>query len=184
MTQRPLVWAVGIAFAIGFGALHLGTRLADSMQAGEPAPRAATASAVRLPESTGPTSPPAASTREVVLTADGAGHYIAHPEIDGVRARMLVDTGASVIALTSGDAVNLGIRLAPHEFKVAMQTANGTVRAARVRLKEVRLGAIAVRDVDAVVMPAGALSISLLGTSFLSRLRGYEVREGRMRLKG
>lgn len=182
MTQRPLIWAVGIAFAVGFGGLHFGTRLADSMTGEGSAPRAASVTPAPVQAQAGPAASP--SSREVVLTADRAGHFFVHPEIDGVRARMLVDTGASVIALTAADAVNLGIHPAPGAFRVAMQTANGVVHAAHVRLREVRLGAISVRDVNAVVMPRGALSVSLLGTSFLSRLRGYEVRDGRMRLKG
>ena len=58
------------------------------------------------------------------------------------------------------------------------------VRGAKTMLREVRLGDISVRDVEAVVLPAGALSVSLLGTSFLRRLRGYEVQGGRMVLRG
>jgi aspartyl protease family protein len=53
-----------------------------------------------------------------------------------------------------------------------------------VTLREVRLGDIVVRNVDAVVLPVGALSTSLLGTSFLGRLQGYEVQTGRMVLRG
>ena len=33
-------------------------------------------------------------------------------------------------------------------------------------------------------MPPGALSVSLLGNSFLGKLRGYEVQTGRMVLRG
>ena len=58
------------------------------------------------------------------------------------------------------------------------------VKGARVTLREVRLGDIVVRNVEAVVLPAGALSTSLLGTSFLGRLQGYEVQTGRMVLRG
>ena len=65
-----------------------------------------------------------------------------------------------------------------------LSTANGTVSGFRATLREIRLGDIVVRNVDAVVLPAGALSMSLLGNSFLSKLQGYEVQTGRMVLRG
>jgi aspartyl protease family protein len=63
-------------------------------------------------------------------------------------------------------------------------TANGAVTGFRTLLREIRLGGIIVRNVEAVVLPQGALSISLLGNSFLGKLQGYEVRTGRMELRG
>ena len=120
----------------------------------------------------------------VTVAADSRGHYMVHPTIDNYRVRMLVDTGASFIALTESDALGLGIRPASSDYKVTLRTANGVVRGARVNLREVRLGAIIVRNVEAMVLPAGALSVSLLGTSFLSKLKGYEVQTGRMILRG
>ena len=100
------------------------------------------------------------------------------------RVKMMVDTGASFIALTDADARALGVKPERSAYTYALSTANGVVRGAQVRLREVRLGEILVRDVEAVVLPAGALRMSLLGTSFLRRLSGYEVQGGRMVLRG
>ncbi len=128
-------------------------------------------------------------TLQLVLTllavaADYRGHYVVHPTIDNYRIKMMVDTGASIVALTADDARALGIRPERGARQMLLSTANGTVTATRTTLREVRLGDIVVRNVDAVVMPPGALSVSLLGNSFLGKLRGYEVQTGRMVLRG
>ncbi|MGE7471717.1 retropepsin-like aspartic protease family protein [Bosea sp. NPDC003192] len=127
---------------------------------------------------------PANAERILTVHADYRGHYLVHPAIDNYRVKMMVDTGASLVALTDADARALGIRPDRAAYSVGLGTANGVVRGARTMLREVRLGDISVRDVEAVVLPAGALSVSLLGTSFLRRLRGYEVQGGRMVLRG
>jgi aspartyl protease family protein len=64
-----------------------------------------------------------------------------------------------------------------------VNTANGTVKAAQVRLREVQIGRIAVRDVEAVVMPPGRLAGSLLGMSFLKRLASFNVSGGTLVLR-
>lgn len=97
---------------------------------------------------------------------------------------MLVDTGASLVALTDADARSLGLKLRPAEYRIRMSTANGVIAAAAVHLDELTLGEITVRRVDAVVMPAGALETSLLGMSFLKRLSAFEIAAGRLLLKG
>ena len=176
MSQRPIIWALGIAFAVGFGGLHYGTKLAG-LTSDEP-PGVAMVTAAGGPAAT-PAGPPT-----LTVAADSRGHYTVYPSIDNFRVRMLVDTGASFVALTERDAISLGIRPVPSDYKVTLKTANGIVRGARVNLREVRLGAILVRNVEAVVLPDRALSMSLLGTSFLAKLRGYEVQTGRMILRG
>jgi aspartyl protease family protein len=95
----------------------------------------------------------------------------------------MVDTGASVIALTVSDAARLGIRPAQRDFTVEVRTANGSVGAAPARLDKVEVGDLIVRDVAAVILPDGALSDNLLGLSFLSRLRRFEYSDGRLVLE-
>lgn len=183
MAQRPIIWALGVAFIVGYGAMSYGTRLAGYVE-DDDTPRVAAVATGARPASS---PPPAARSSEpptVTVAADSRGHYMVHPTIDNYRVRMLVDTGASFIALTESDALGLGIRPASSDYKFTLRTANGVVRGARVNLREVRLGAIIVRNVEAMVLPAGALSVSLLGTSFLSKLKGYEVQTGRMILRG
>ncbi len=124
-----------------------------------------------------------ANPRSVVVPRDGRGHFEVEARIAGRHLSFMVDTGASVIALTSGDAARLGIRPAPREFVAEVRTANGTVRAAPARLDQVEVGDLIVRDVAALVMPEGALSDNLLGLSFLSRLRHFEYTDGKLVLE-
>ncbi len=95
----------------------------------------------------------------------------------------MIDTGASVIALTASDAAQLGIHPAQREFIAEVRTANGTVHAAPTRLDMVEVGDLVVRDVPALVMPDETLSDNLLGLSFLSRLRRFEYSDGKLVLE-
>ncbi len=130
-----------------------------------------------------PMAASAATSRSVIVPRDGRGHFQVDARIEGRRLSFMVDTGASVIALTASDAARLGIRPAQREFVTEVKTANGTVRAAPVRLDEVEVGDLVVRDVAALVMPDEALSDNLLGLSFLSRLRRFEYSAGRLVLE-
>lgn len=67
------------------------------------------------------------------LFADRQGHFATDALIDGQRLRMLVDTGATTCALTFEDAERVGLRVRASEFRVPVQTANGTAYGARVR---------------------------------------------------
>lgn len=126
----------------------------------------------------------AGGVQVVAIDGDLRGHFTVHPTVEGRRVTMLVDTGASVVALTHEDAEQAGITVRPTDFRTRISTANGTVMAAQVRLSEVRLGGIVVRGVDATVMPRGALGISLLGMSFLRRLGSFEIQRGTLVLRG
>jgi aspartyl protease family protein len=119
----------------------------------------------------------------VVVPPDAMGHFRVEGRVDGRFLQFVIDTGASVVALTSDDAASLGIHPAESEFKAVIKTANGTVRAAPVQLDMVEVGNLIVRDVAAMVMPEGALSDNLLGLSFLSRLRRFEYADGKMVLE-
>jgi aspartyl protease family protein len=132
-----------------------------------------------------PTAPAAnaAGSRAMVVPRDPRGHFLVEGRVDGRPINFMVDTGASVIALTAGDAARLGIRPAQRDFIVEVRTANGSVRAAPARLDMVEVGDLIVRDVAAVVLPDGALSDNLLGLSFLSRLRRFEYSDGRLVLE-
>ncbi|WP_332691046.1 retropepsin-like aspartic protease family protein [Bosea sp. (in: a-proteobacteria)] len=174
MAPRPIFWSLGIAGVTGLLALNYAGDLA---RVTEDEPTLAVASPDR------PAAGPG-ERRSLTINADYRGHYIVHPSIENYRIKMMVDTGASFIALTDADARALGVKPQRSAYTYGLSTANGVVRGARVQLREVRLGEILVRDVEAVVLPAGALGMSLLGTSFLRKLSGYEVQGGRMILRG
>lgn len=114
---------------------------------------------------------------EVPISPDG--HFYLPLEINGTAIRVLVDTGASGLALNQSDARAVGIDTEALDYLGRSQTANGIARYALVRLEEVRLGAHSARNVTASVL-ASQLHISLLGMDFLNRFS--EVRITRDRL--
>lgn len=119
----------------------------------------------------------------VAIKRDNNGHYQAQIEIDGLRIPMLVDTGATIVALRSEDAERVGLNPAPSAYNAPISTANGQIMAARITLREVRLDNITVSNVPAVIMPRGALSQSLLGMSFMNKLSKFEIADGELVLK-
>lgn len=118
-----------------------------------------------------------------VLEQGANGHYFAKVESRGVTLNMLVDTGASVVALKAEDARALGFYPAQHEYTVRIMTANGEGRAAPVKLDMVRIGGLMVYDVPAIIAQPGAQSVSLLGMSFLKKLSSYSAERGRLVLR-
>ena len=120
------------------------------------------------PSSVGGTANPDVGTR-VVLTAGSGGHFLTQGQINGKSAQMVVDTGATVVALSVAEAQRMGLDYQTGQ-PVQMSTANGVVAAWRLRLHTVRLGDVTVYDVDAVVS-GGAMPYVLLGNSFLSHFQ-------------
>jgi aspartyl protease family protein len=102
------------------------------------------------------------------------GHFVARTQVNGAPITMLIDTGASTVVLQPSDARRAGIDVDRLRYSVPVQTANGTAFAAAVRLRHVAIGSIVLDGVDALVSAPGALRQSLLGMSFLRRLRSYE----------
>ena len=109
------------------------------------------------------------------------GHYWAEAEMDGRRVRLLVDTGASMVALTRDDALRMGHRLIASDFDQVVQTAAGETRAARVQLRSVSVDGVEVAGVEALVIERG-LKSSLLGMSYLGRLSKIEATPDRLTL--
>lgn len=123
------------------------------------------------------------NSRSVVISRGNNGHFQVEGRIDGRRMDFMVDTGASVIALTARNAAMLGIHPTERDYTAMVKTANGIVRAAPVELTMVEINDLMVHNVAAMVMPDGALSENLLGLSFLSRLRRFEYEGGKLVLE-
>ena len=123
------------------------------------------------------------NSRSLTVRADRRGHFQVDARVDGRRMDFLVDTGATVIAIPEREAARLGIHPARREYTIQLRTANGTIHGAPTRLGMVEVGGLTVRDVEAVIMPDGALAQNLLGMSFLSRLRRFEFTDGRLVLE-
>lgn len=122
------------------------------------------------------------SANNVELRAGDHGHYMASIEVNGSSLDVLVDTGASMVALTYEDAQRAGLSLRSGDFTQNVQTANGTARFAPVTLERVSLAHITLTQVRAAVAEPGRLSKSLLGMSFLGRLQRVDMRGGVMTL--
>lgn len=116
---------------------------------------------------------------DVVLAREADGHFYADVGVDGQSLRMLVDTGASVVALTGTDAETLGITWDPADVTPVAQGASGPVEGVNVTIPEITLGDHVAHNVQAVIIPEG-LAISLLGQSFLSTLGQVQMNGDRM----
>ena len=127
------------------------------------------------------TAPPAPGVRQVEIKAEGDGHFYVNAEINSAHdIRLMVDTGATVVALRASDAAAAGIRPLKSEFTDPVQTANGTTMAAEATLDRVSIEDIEIHHVRALVLPDDQLSLSLLGGSFLKGLQRYQVADGRL----
>ena len=119
----------------------------------------------------------------VKLQAGPHGHHKTLARVNGREIKVLVDTGATSVALTSEDAERVGIFVKRADFKYIARTANGTTRIARVMIDRISIGDIEVRNVRGTVLERGKLGITLLGMSFLSKLRRTEMRGGQLILE-
>lgn len=180
-----LAFILKLAIGVAIAALVAAQLLAHITSQTHRRPETRMAAAVGLPSASFAAAPAqgGAARGEFAIAADRLGQYVADVEIDGGRVHMLVDTGASSVALSYEDAAALGLYPLPSDFKYPVSTANGVGRVARVKLREVRLGSLVVRDVDAFIGERGALSASLLGMTFLARLSRIEAGAGRLVLK-
>jgi aspartyl protease family protein len=133
------------------------------------------------PQSERQTAAPRATApaNEMVLRPGRGGHYYVTADVGGAEIRFLVDTGASLIALSADDAERIGLDPDSLDYNGVVQTANGTTRVAPITLDEVRIGQMEVDRVEAIVSRA-PMGMSLLGMSFLRRLEGYRVEDGNL----
>lgn len=123
----------------------------------------------------GPAQTVSGGETRIPLSADG--HYWIKAKLNGVPLRLMVDTGATVTALSGDVAEVAGVepdRLRPD---AVVETANGTVPAAPARIDELRFGSVVARDLDAIVLP-GEGGPNVIGMNFLTRLKGWRVEDG------
>lgn len=107
--------------------------------------------------------------RRIVLTAGPGGHFMTQGQINGRAVHFMVDTGATAVSMTTGDAERIGIRYQQGQ-RVMLQTANGAIAAYAVTLDSVRIGDVEVRQVQGIVA-SREMPYVLLGNSFLSRFQ-------------
>jgi aspartyl protease family protein len=118
---------------------------------------------------------------ETVIKPDSRGHFFAFAQVDGETVRFVVDTGADMVALTLDDARRAKVRFDPERFDVVARGASGDVYGQRVVIDDIVLDGKRVRDVHAAVIED--LDVSLLGQSFLRKLRSVHLTGDEMRLR-
>jgi aspartyl protease family protein len=115
--------------------------------------------------------------RETRIRLADDGHFWARVTIGGVHRRMLVDSGATITALSTQTATAAGLDVTNSLFPMVLNTANGAITAKTATVAEIRLGDIVARDLGVVVSPAFG-DTDVLGMNFLSKLKSWRV-EGR-----
>ena len=129
-----------------------------------------------------PAPAPTLGYGEASIAKSPDGHFWADATVNGRPVHFLVDTGATAVALTAADARSLGIDTTTLTYNYTVQTANGTARAAPVKLSMISVGRAEVPDVQAFVIDGG-LETSLLGMTYLGRLSKFEATQDALVLK-
>jgi aspartyl protease family protein len=165
--QAAMLWVVvGLVLALGYTYRHdlrdIGDRVLSELVPGRAATRGGA----------------------VEISRGRGGEFQITTQVNGANIPMVLDTGASAVVLTQEAAKAAGLPLEVLNYTTNVDTANGRTRAASVTLDRVTVGSIVERAVPALIAQPGQLKTSLLGMSFLNRLQSWEVRGGRLLLRG
>ncbi|MCP5141713.1 MAG: TIGR02281 family clan AA aspartic protease [Gammaproteobacteria bacterium] len=126
---------------------------------------------------------PSRSTEQVTLSRNPGGMYLVPGQINGQSVDMMLDTGATFVSMNRKVARHLGLQYRLQGEPVVLSTANGRTTGYRIKLRNVRVGGIAVEGVDAVVNDGDFPEITLLGMSFLGQLDIEHRQEGTVVLR-
>lgn len=117
------------------------------------------------------------SGEEVRIRIARDGHFWANVTINGVERRMLIDSGATITAISAETAQRAAVEKSANILPVVLQTANGAVQAETGTIKRLVLGNIEARDLNVVISPALG-NMDVLGMNFLSQLASWGVQDG------
>ena len=120
----------------------------------------------------------------VQIARGKAGEFALHAKINGVKAPMVIDTGATSVVLTWETAKAIGLPIEMLEYNVDVETAGGHTKAARLTLDRLAVGGLVEKSVPALVVPRGQMKTNLLGMSFLDRLESWGVQADKLMLHG
>ena len=112
------------------------------------------------------------NTVRIAMNSDG--HFWAAVDINGVRSRLLIDSGATTTALSGDTARAAGIDIDESPLPVMIETANGTITARTATAKRLQIGSIVARDLPVVVSDTFD-ETNVIGMNFLSRLASWRV---------
>jgi clan AA aspartic protease (TIGR02281 family) len=192
--EDVISWAIRQVVVWGIVAVLLysvvGTRLTELMRPPDPGvpvtaappppvmeePPSLSASVAAKPQPVGTQFNGERPVRALAFHAKRDGHVWLRAFVNNAPVIFIVDTGATHVALSLRDAQAAGLDNGRLVYRGFSSTANGLVRVAPVRLRELRIGEFTTTDVEAEVLDN--LGVSLLGQSFLNRLDSYEMHDG------
>lgn len=167
--------------AVSIVGITIGLALAEPGSA--PAPVAPVASGAPVASAAPVAAPPPKEDVpvETVLDRTPNGHFLAIADVNDEPIRFVVDTGADTVALTEADATRAHIAFDPAQYQVVGRGAAGDVRGQEVRIASIVLDGKRASDVRAVVLQGA--DMSLLGHSYLRRMRNVQITGDQMRLR-
>lgn len=102
------------------------------------------------------------------------GHFWARVKLNGYERRMLIDSGATITAMSTKTARAAGIDMDSGKPPATIETANGEVQATQANLQKLEIGPLKTEDLNVVISPSFG-EMDVLGMNFLSRLRSWRV---------
>lgn len=116
---------------------------------------------------------------ETRIAQHADGHYWLEATVNGHRAAFLIDTGATLTAVSQSTADAAGLEPRSGGMPIRLSTANGTVSAYTTSIEELRFGNVAARGLDAVIAP-GLGETNVIGMNLLSRLASVRIEQGEL----
>ena len=114
--------------------------------------------------------------KELRVRMSADGHFWVVASINRVKRRMLIDSGATVTAISESTAREARVDAATGLAPVVLQTANGAAPAQTGKVEEIRVGNIVARNLRIVTSP-GLGDLDVLGMNFLSKLQSWRVED-------
>jgi len=183
--MRGLVALVAVTALVATFVAQMASRSSAPLVSTSPAAGGTTSSgdADRVAQLKAPDSAPQFSSQDGSIALDRAsdGHFYADVLVNGSTIHMLIDTGASGIALSRDDARAAGLATSIGMNDVVGEGADGAVRGEYAKLDRVELGPLSASGLDAVILNSGQQS--LLGQSFLSKFASVQIEGNRMVLR-
>lgn len=114
------------------------------------------------------------------IRASRDGHFYSKFRANGRVINGLIDTGATHLAMSESTARSIGIKISPSDYKYKANTANGVTKAAKMKLDRMEIGSISISDVSVFILKDTSLSTTLIGMSFLSKLKSFSIMNGEL----
>ena len=110
-------------------------------------------------------------SKEAKIWRDNTGSFTTVGTINGRTVNMLVDTGATSVAMSEVEAKRLGLPYRLKGRKIGVSTASGYSRGYQITLDRVQVGDVLLRNVGATVIEGSSPREVLLGMTFLERVQ-------------